>query len=211
MVKRFYCRSSPDLQKSEFCSSNLVEKHCFQTVQNNSSRRINEMYWGNILPNVNYKQYCLKHDFNQEWHPRSWNTAQNSSRNCLHSRCPVACRVSLNLDYEAHTTEYELHPLNIPFTFNPCSHFLVWRSKTSMQYRMKCWITLVQKGEASKSVLIRISLQWKHIEMCRLLLPSVSNSYLLSQEQIFKHKSQPPSKAQIQTGVFQAQLNLRSN
>lgn len=32
-----------------------------------------------------------------------------------------------------------------------------------------------------------------------------SNSYLLSLEQIFKHKSQPPSKAQIQTGVLQGQ------
>lgn len=160
-------------------------------MQNNSSWRINEMYWGNILPNVKCKQHCLKHDFNQEWHPRSWNTAPNSGRYCLHSRCPVACGVSLNLDYEEHTAEYELHPLHIPFTFNPCSHFPAWRSKTSMQYRMKCWIALVQKGEASKSVLIRISLQWKHTEMCRLLLPSLSNSYLLSQEQIFSQTQKP--------------------
>lgn len=191
MVKRFYCRSSADLQKSEFCSFPLIwwEKHRFQTVQNNSSRRINEMYWGNTLPNVNYKQYCLKHDFNQEWHQ----ALKHCSKQQILPPFSLSCGVQGILEPRLWSTHHWIWASSFEYSFHiqPLFSLSGMEIQTSMQYRMKCWITLVQKGEASKSVLIRISLQWKHTEMCRLLLPSVSNSYLLSQEQIFSQTQKP--------------------
>lgn len=81
--------------------------------------------------------------------------------------------------------------------------------KTSMEYIMKCWVTLAQKGQTYKSFLIGKSLQRKRIEICWLLLfpftlfPIVI-CFLWSKASV-KHKIQPPSKAQIQTGVLQAQ------
>lgn len=58
-----------------------------------------------------------------------------------------------------HFLDYELHPLNIPFTFNLGSRLLAQSSKTSMEYIMKCWVTLAQKGQAYKSFLIGKPLQ----------------------------------------------------
>lgn len=147
-----------------------------------------------------------------EWQNRTQKTAQNSSKCYFHSSSPVASRLFLDLAYEgalcwlwASSSEYSFH-------IQPW--FLL--SGTELQNLNGIHNEMLGYFSAKRSNVQKIS-NWEISSMKayrNLLTPvpfSFSNSYLLSLQQIFKHKSQPPSQAQMQTGVLQAQKNLKSN
>lgn len=143
-----------------------------------------------------------------QWHNRPENTEQTGSKCHLHSCSPMASRLFSDFAYEVSTLLTMSFIPWIRLSHSTSVLFLAQSSKTSMEYIMKCWVTSVQKGQAFKSFLIGKCLQWMHIERCWLLFP-----FLFFQEPFAffganlqsNRKSQPPSKAPMQTGALQGQ------
>lgn len=154
---RLWSRASPYLEKSKLCQCLPIWQKSTPSEPCNITLRWGKSDRGNVLPNLSFK-----------WDGLEACCDDITGRKIL-LRAATGTTAMPALLWQAgyfwtwpmkqHFVDYELHPLNIPFTSNLGSRFLAQSSKTSMGYIMKCRVTSVQKGQAYKSFLIGKSLQ----------------------------------------------------